>query len=69
MTPYGVLQSETSDLSISLYLTKTEELHFWIRAGEALLGIESVKDIDELIDLLVDARNEAIRFYETEGND
>lgn len=62
MNLYGILQSETSDLSVSLYVTRENNLHFWVRAGIALIGIESIEDIDDLIELLQAAKREAVRF-------
>jgi len=60
MNLYGILQSDTSDLSISLYVTKNNDIHYWVRAGIALIGLESMEDVDELIHLLIEAKHEVL---------
>lgn len=60
MNLYGILQSDTSDLSISLYVTKNNDIHYWVRAGIALIGLESMEDVGELIHLLIEAKHEVL---------
>ena len=60
MNLYGILQSDTSDLSISLYVTKNNDIHYWVRAGIALIELESMEDVDELIHLLIEAKHEVL---------
>lgn len=60
MNLYGILQSDTSDLSISLYVIKNNDIHYWVRAGIALIGLESMEDVDELIHLLIEAKHEVL---------
>ena len=60
MNLYGILQSDTSDLSISLYVTKNNDIHYLVRAGIALIELESMEDVDELIHLLIEAKHEVL---------
>lgn len=54
------IESEDNDFAVSIYIDEERNLsHFWVRAGMALLNLETIEDVDTLIELLQEARTDA----------